>query len=106
MKVSTIHLCAASRPVIMTPLSNTGSPTLRLRMVSSLRGILRDRIFILHLFVFDSGVGDSHLAPAICPAHVTHTDKEAGWQAVEMGDPGAQQSRLSTKPHRHTPLWV
>ncbi len=41
MKVSIIHLWAASRPVSMTPLRRTGSPTVSSRMTSGESGNVR-----------------------------------------------------------------
>src|SRR5512138_1505329 len=100
MKVSEIHLCTASRPVIITPESSTDSPTFSARMASSEMGIVNLVVMVcLPLLVYHVVAGNSHLAPPVGPAHIGNGDEERRGKPVCSGDLGTQHGRFTAKAH-------
>src|SRR5690348_1792946 len=93
------YLWTASRPVKTIPLISTGSPTLRERIFSSVKGRLRE-IISIQPFLDCAGAVEGGALAAVSPTHVADADKEGGGQSIGRADLHAEQSGFAAKTHR------
>src|SRR4051794_23251974 len=92
------HLWTASRPVKTTPVSSTMSPTLSLRILSSVKGALSWIISIEPLL--DLALRrDLRALAAIGPAHVRDADEIGRRNAVQRADLHAHERGLAAEAH-------